>query len=103
MPFLLSYFSPEPTIDLWIRRCVCDEFTHGLKSSLRGNSGIAPRFGAFFGRLNGIVKLLVFSSLAPFTPYEQLVEVFFDQCRQKILNRNCLAARIGARIAQLAK
>ena len=60
----------ERTIGLWIRRFVCDEFTHGLKRSLRGNSGIAPRFGAFFGRLNGIVKLLVFFTLAPFTPYE---------------------------------
>jgi hypothetical protein len=39
MPLLLSHFSPEPTIDLWIRRFVFDEFTDGLKSSLRGNSG----------------------------------------------------------------
>jgi hypothetical protein len=48
------------TIGLWIRRSVCDEFTHGLKSGMRGNNSFTPRFAAFFGRPNGIVKLLVF-------------------------------------------
>ena len=90
-------------IGLWIRRSVCDEFTHGLKSSMRGNNSLAPHFGASFGRPNGIVKLSVFFSLASFTPHKQIGELFFDECRQKILNRNCLAVRITARIAQLAK
>jgi len=53
---------------LWIRRFVCNEFTHSLKSSMRGNNSLAPRFAAFFSRPNGIVELLVFFSLAPFTP-----------------------------------
>jgi hypothetical protein len=90
-------------IGLWIRRSVFDEFTHGLKSSLRGDNSLVPRFGVFFGRPNGIVKLLIFFSLAPFTPYEHLVELFFDERRQKIPDRNCLAVRIAAWIAQLAK
>jgi hypothetical protein len=66
---------------------------------MRGNNSLAPRFSALFGRTNGIVKLLVFFSLGPFTLYEHLVELFFDECRQKILNRNCLAVRIASRIA----
>jgi hypothetical protein len=45
---------------------------------MRGNNSLAPRVGAFFGRPNGNVKLLVFLSLAPFTPYEQIVELFLE-------------------------
>src|SRR5437660_6946040 len=89
--------------DLWIRRAVCHEFTHSLKSSMRGNTSLAPRFGAFFSRPNGIVELLVFFCLAPLTPYKQIVELFFDECRQKILNRNCLVVRTATRIAKPTK
>jgi hypothetical protein len=88
---------------LWIRRSVCDEFTHCLKSSIRGNDSLVPRSGAFFGRPKGIVKLSVLFGLASFTPYEQLVELILDERRQKILHRNCLARRFAVRIVQLAK
>jgi hypothetical protein len=63
------------------RRSVCDEFAHGLKSSMRSNNGLAPHFGAFFGRSNGMVQLLVFFSPASRTSDELLVKLFFKKCR----------------------
>ena len=74
-----------------LRRSVCDEFTHGLKSSVRSNNGFTPRFGAFFGRSHGMIKFLVFFVLASCPSYELLIELFFNKCRQKILNRHSLA------------
>jgi hypothetical protein len=88
---------------LRFRRSICDEFTHGLKRRIRGNNGLAPGFRAFFRRSNGIVDFLVFFTLSSCASYELLIELFFDECRQKVLDRNSLAMRIAPRIAQLAK
>jgi hypothetical protein len=68
---------------------------------MRSNNSLAPRFGTFFSRPNGIVKLLIFLRPASFTPYEQFIKLFFDECRQKILNGNRLA--VAAWIALLTR